>query len=179
MKSASCFDGFITMSDLSPDDLFEKLEELTEKRLRLMPAVARWKADRSLPVGDAWREQQLLEDFCSRGRSSGINPEFIRFFFTSQMQFAREIQMLSQMLSSDESEQKDTEPGDLELVFRPGIREISMEMLQILIQLYQLLNAEATDAPFHARLISRLEEGITHSVNKVLREILAQTSRKA
>ncbi len=65
---------------------------LIEQRLALMPAVASWKYEKSLPVVDADREKVVLDATVARAEKLGIEPGSARTLFALQIEIARRIQ---------------------------------------------------------------------------------------
>jgi chorismate mutase len=61
-------------------------------RLALMHDVAHTKWNTKRPVGDPEREQALLREMAEKGQEHGLDPEFTRAFFASQIAAARLVQ---------------------------------------------------------------------------------------
>lgn len=108
---------------------------LSLQRLALMPDVARWKFNRSLPVSVPEREQKLLTELVEQGRTLNLPPSVVQPFFEAQFELARSIQ---QRLIDDWTRTKhppfDSVP-DLDKELRPAITRLSTELLKTLAEL--------------------------------------------
>jgi chorismate mutase-like protein len=67
----------------------DRLLRLMEQRLTLMHDVARWKWNAGQPIAAPERERELLRSVVEGGRGRGLDPNFVRSFFTAQIQAAR------------------------------------------------------------------------------------------
>lgn len=116
------------------DTATEQLWALSLQRLALMPDVARWKFNRSLPVSVPEREQKLLAELVEQGRTLNLPPSVMEPFFETQFEIARSIQ---QRLIDDWTRTKhppfDSVP-DLDKELRPTITRLSTELLKTLAQ---------------------------------------------
>lgn len=89
LVSAPAF-AVVTHAGLPPE--VERLLDLIEHRAHLMPDVARWKWQRSLPVTDAEQERLLLARSTRDAIAAGIEPVGARALVAAQMTVARDIQ---------------------------------------------------------------------------------------
>jgi chorismate mutase len=63
-----------------------------QQRLAVAHDVARWKWSQGRPISDPAREAKLLEEVFALGRDRGLEPEFVRSFFTAQMEAGKLVQ---------------------------------------------------------------------------------------
>lgn len=120
---------------------------LSLERLALMPDVARWKFNRSLPVSVPEREQKLLAELVEQGRMLNLPPSVVKPFFEAQFEIARSIQ---QRLIDDWTRTKhppfDSVP-DLDKELRPAITRLSTELLKTLAQLQNRQSGQMRSHP--------------------------------
>jgi cyclohexadienyl dehydratase len=70
----------------------DHLIDLLARRLALMPAVARAKAQRGLPLVDAEREQQVVDAARNRARAAGLDERSVEALFRLQIALATRVQ---------------------------------------------------------------------------------------
>jgi chorismate mutase-like protein len=130
----------------------DRLLRLMGRRLALMHEVARWKWDQGRPVADPDRERELLRVVVERGRGKGLDPEFVRAFFTAQMEAARKVQQ------ADFDRWKAGAPkppaGKSLAELRGRIDRLNRELIDALVELRPRLTAP----PVQKALPSRAEE---------------------
>jgi len=76
----------------APPDALDRLLGLIQQRLLVAHDVARWKWSQGKPISDPAREAKLLEEVAALGRDRGLDPEFVRSFFTAQMEAGKLLQ---------------------------------------------------------------------------------------
>ncbi|MDJ0865957.1 MAG: transporter substrate-binding domain-containing protein [Myxococcota bacterium] len=76
----------------APRTEVDHLLDLLARRLGLMPAVARWKHERGLPIEDRARERRVREAARGRAATGGLDPVSVEGLFGLQIELAKRIQ---------------------------------------------------------------------------------------
>ncbi len=119
--------------------LIDQVQSLVQQRLELMPAVARYKWDRNLPVEDLAREAQILNRTVHRAKNMGMDPIYAQQAVTAQMMAAKMIQSrLFQTWRADNASFDSTQPQDLVKDIRPKISNLTHQLIGMHIQLRAL-----------------------------------------
>lgn len=138
---------------------------LSLERLALMPDVARWKFNRSLPVSVPEREQKLLAELVEQGRTLNLPPSVVKPFFEAQFEIARSIQ---QRLIDDWTRTRhppfDSVP-DLDKELRPAITRLSTELLKTLAELQA---ASFSEFAIPSELSSATSSGVTLTPDEII-----------
>ena len=110
----------------------EPLLRLIRSRLDVMPAVARAKWNRKLPVADPQRESALLTKLTADAAGLGLPEDLVRRFFTAQIESAK----LVQQQLFDEWTARQQPPFEdapsLEKEIRPQIDKLNQQLLSAL-----------------------------------------------
>ncbi len=70
----------------------DRVLDLMNQRLALMPAVARAKWNARRAIADPDREKQLLDAVAGRAEEKGMDVEFMRAFIAAQVEAAKRVQ---------------------------------------------------------------------------------------
>jgi cyclohexadienyl dehydratase len=73
-------------------ELIERVIDLMDRRLAIMPEVAAIKFQQQKPIADPAREQQVLEQSVADARAMHLEADAARAFFSVQIQMARAVQ---------------------------------------------------------------------------------------
>ncbi|HYP81426.1 MAG TPA: gamma subclass chorismate mutase AroQ [Steroidobacteraceae bacterium] len=108
------------------------LAALIDERLALVLEVARYKWNTSAAIEDPPREQALLESLRQRAVPLGVPRPVVDRFFTAQIEAAKQLQR--ELFARWQGEHRDKFPGiaDLATHIRPGIDQVTGEMLEAL-----------------------------------------------
>lgn len=75
-----------------PDEEIDRVIELVDRRLALMPEVAAWKFRRGQAVADPERERQVVDQAVAAARAIQLDPTAARAFLEVQILMARAVQ---------------------------------------------------------------------------------------
>jgi cyclohexadienyl dehydratase len=93
----------------------DHLLDLIARRLALMPAVARAKAARGLPIEDPEREAKVVAGVRARARAAGLDAATVESLFRLQIELSRRVQQ-------SDAKARDAAPDlDLDRALRPAI----------------------------------------------------------
>ena len=108
------------------------LAALIDERLALVLEVARYKWNTGAAIEDPPREQALLESLRQRAVPLGVPRPLVDGFFTAQIDAAKQLQR--ELIARWQREHREKFPGiaDLATSIRPGIDQVTGEMLQAL-----------------------------------------------
>jgi chorismate mutase len=144
------------------------------QRLLVMHDVARSKWNSGKPLTDAQREQALLEAVIVRGQERGLDPVFVRKFFTAQIEAGKLVQQadLDQWQAQDQP--PFAEAHELSAL-RRRLDELNDQLIDALVEVWPtrdrasfsqvvaprarvVLTGEGIDETIRARAIRPLEE---------------------
>jgi chorismate mutase-like protein len=63
------------------DKIDQKLVKLVSERVRLIPAVAKYKVKNNLPMHNPKREKQIFENKVKLAKKEKVNPELVKDIF--------------------------------------------------------------------------------------------------
>lgn len=116
--------------------LIGQVKSIVQQRLSLMPAVARYKWDRNLPVEDLAREAQILDRTVRQATNMGLHQMYAQQAVTAQMTAAKMIQSrLFQTWGMNRASVNDVQPQDLVKDIRPKISKLTNQLITMLVQL--------------------------------------------
>lgn len=123
----------------TPEASLSALKSTLTARLALMPAVARYKWDKGLPVEDLTREVQILERTVAQATASGLGPAYAKQAVRAQMTAAK-------MIQTDLITTWQTEPDKAETVMaldlvsevRPEISRLTVRLISQMVALEKL-----------------------------------------
>lgn len=98
-------------------------------RLALMPAVAAYKQQRSLPIEDLAQEAVVIEHAAVWARENGQDQETLRELFRVQIELAKQVQQF--VLRNPERMPKWAENLHLNSELRPLLSEVSSQILNV------------------------------------------------
>ncbi|MEZ0295365.1 MAG: gamma subclass chorismate mutase AroQ [Candidatus Methylacidiphilales bacterium] len=108
---------------------------LINERLALMPDVARYKWNRSLPIEDPERERQLLSKLVRKGVALGLDPRVTQSYFADQISAAKLLQRGYYARWQSKRPRPTFNPPDLATQQRPRIDDVTNRMLHSLVTL--------------------------------------------
>jgi chorismate mutase len=115
----------------APPAAVDRLLGLMQQRLAVAHDVARWKWSQGKPISDPAREARLLDEVASQGRERGLDPEFMRSFFTAQMEAGKLVQQAD--FDRWRADGRDPEKGGPDLAaLRARIDQLDAELLDAL-----------------------------------------------
>jgi cyclohexadienyl dehydratase len=142
----------------------DHLLDLIARRLALMPAVARAKAARDLPIEDPARETRVVAAVRARARAAGLDPASGEARFRLQMEFSRRVQ-------ETDAEARAAAPDlDLEETLRPAIGALGDRIVSSLVELAPIPPA-SLDAAQWAPLAVWLSESERAALRDALRAV--------
>jgi len=100
-----------------------------ERRLALMPAVARWKWERGLPIEDRAREAIVITDFVNRAEARGLDRTFAERLITEQIDAAKVVQRECFQRWRQQPPPADSVVLDLSRDVRPQIDRLTEELI--------------------------------------------------
>jgi cyclohexadienyl dehydratase len=104
----------------------DHLLDLLARRLALMPAVARAKAGRGLPIEDPEREARILAGVRARARAAGLDVATVESLFRLQIDVGKRVQQR-------DAAARDAAPDlDLDLALRPAISALGDRIVSAL-----------------------------------------------
>ena len=113
------------------------LQGLIHHRLLLMPAVARYKFDRKLPVEDLTREKQILTRGVEQATEMGLDETLANNMLTAQMTAAKMLQQeLIDQWQAEPELAKSVATADLATEIRPQISMINEKLMEFFGQDY-------------------------------------------
>lgn len=127
---------------LRETELIDRVIDLVDRRLALMPEVAAIKFQRQQPIVDAARERDVLEQSVADAMALQLDGEAARAFFSVQIRMARAVQ---EHLSERWRARSEAAPAarDLVTVLRPQLDAIGRELLPAV----YLASAALTEMP--------------------------------
>ncbi len=134
----------IATSADNPDAVMQRVDavlDLMRARLALMQDVARWKWNSGKPVHDPQREVELLERLTGQAQDAGLDTEFARDFFQSQMQASKIIQQAAFEAWQADGSKRFADVPDLQTELRPKIGDISHRLVTELAALQEELSS--------------------------------------
>jgi cyclohexadienyl dehydratase len=139
---------------VSETELVDRVIELVDRRLALMPEVAAVKFRQQQPIADPVREGVVLEQSVADARSLNLEGEAARAFFSVQIRLARAVQEHGFERWRTRGEQPPA-ARDLVTVLRPELDAIGRELLPAVYLASSALTAmpSATLRPRLARLL--------------------------
>jgi chorismate mutase len=112
------------------------------QRLALMHDVARYKWNAGVPITHPMREHELLLSVVERGRENWLEPDFVRWFFTAQMEAARLVQQADFDRWTASNQKRFVDGPDL-AELRQRIDELNRELINGLAELRPYLSEPA------------------------------------
>lgn len=109
-----------------------EMMSLAKQRLALAPEVAWYKYSHDLPLYDAVRENNVLQNLQTLGRARGIPDETTRRFFNAQMEASRRVQWEHFHLWRKGIAVPSVPPRDLNSDLRPAIDQIDQRQIDLL-----------------------------------------------
>lgn len=104
----------------------DHLLDLLARRLALMPAVARAKAGRGLPIEDPEREARIVAGVRARARAAGLDVATVESLFRLQIDVGKRVQQRA-------AAARDAAPDlDLDLALRPAISALGDRIVSAL-----------------------------------------------
>ena len=135
------------------EELIDRVIDLVDRRLALMPEVAAVKFQRQQPIADSAREREVLEQSVADARALHLDGEAARAFFSVQIRMARAVQ--EHRFERWRARAEEPPPArDLVTVLRPQLDAIGRELLPAVYLASMVLTKmpEATLRPRIARL---------------------------
>jgi len=123
-------------NSVSKVDVVDTFLLTIQKRLDLMPDVAKWKWNETQPILSASEESALLEEVARKAQERGIDPEAAKSFFQSQIEAAKIVQIEAFEAWTEEGVHKVDGDVDYESDIQPKLRRANSELM---IQLHQIL----------------------------------------
>jgi chorismate mutase len=115
----------------APPDALDRLLGLMRQRLLVAHDVARFKWSQGKPISDPAREAKLLEEVAALGRDRGLDPHFVRSFFTAEMEAGKLLQQAD--FDRWRADGRDrTEAGPDLAALRASIDQLDVELLDAL-----------------------------------------------
>lgn len=112
--------------DARPRGAEQHVVDLLSRRFAYMPHVARYKADRSLPLTDSAQEARILDGAAAAAAERGLDPDSVERLFALCIDLAKRVQSR-------------TEPGpvalDLQTQIRPALVRLTPRILDALVAL--------------------------------------------
>lgn len=123
-------------------ELIDRVIDLVDRRLALMPEVAAIKFQRQQPIADPAREREVIEQSVADAQAMHLDGEGARAFFSVQIRMARAVQ---EQLFEGWRARSEQPPAarDLVTVLRPQLDAIGREMLPAV----YLASTALTDTP--------------------------------
>lgn len=136
-------------------------------RLKLMPAVARWKWEHQLAIEDIERERSLTDRFVEEARTRGLEASWARRFITSQITAARLVQQDCFDRWREVPPDDSVAVVDLHAELRPQIERVTAEMLDMLVRLEPERRRPSFAEAVQARATTILKDApITEAVSR-------------
>ncbi|MGH8272138.1 MAG: gamma subclass chorismate mutase AroQ, partial [Gammaproteobacteria bacterium] len=107
---------------------------LTAQRLAIANEVAKAKWNARSPVKDDAREQQILDALAQPAQSRGVDPNFARRYFESQIEASRMVQHARFSEWAAEGRGKFHDAPDLKRNVRPALDRLTPQILDALAQ---------------------------------------------
>jgi cyclohexadienyl dehydratase len=114
----------------TPEELVERVVDLVDRRLAVMPEVAAWKWARQQPILDEAREREVLARWEAEAAAVGLERVAAREFLAVQIEMARAVQQ--RLLATWQAGAKPTPGRDLATELRPILDDLARELLPAL-----------------------------------------------
>jgi len=122
-------DGATHSAQREPASAARDMTVVLERRLALMPAVARWKWERGLPIEDRAREAIVITDFVNRAEARGLDRTFAERLITEQIDAAKVVQRECFQRWRQQPPPADSVVLDLSRDVRPQIDRLTEELI--------------------------------------------------
>lgn len=112
----------------------DKVLVLTAQRLAIANEVAKAKWNAHLPITDVVRERQILAALTRQAQARGVDPDFARRYFESQIEASRMVQHARFSEWAAEGRGKFHDAPDLKRDVRPALDRLTPQILDALTQ---------------------------------------------
>jgi cyclohexadienyl dehydratase len=113
-----------------PEELVERVVDLVDRRLAVMPEVAAWKWQRQQPIIDEAREREVLAGWEAEAAAVCLEGGSARAFLEGQIQMARAVQ--ERLIATWQAGAKPARGRELATELRPILDGLAGEMLPAL-----------------------------------------------
>lgn len=108
-----------------------RLYTVVARRLALMPAVARWKWERRLPIEDHARELEVIHGFVQQAHQRGLDQQEAQTIIVAQLEAAKMVQQECFDRWNRSPPPRDSQLLDLGGDLRPHIDRLNRELLDV------------------------------------------------